>query len=56
MPLTPLEKQLRDALAWLLTHPGIADMTPDDKDPEDHALERVARNALAAAREKESEK
>ena len=36
---------LRDALAGLLTHPGIADMDPRDKDPEDHALERAAREA-----------
>lgn len=37
---------LREALASLLRHPGIADMAPEDKDPEDHALERAARAAL----------
>ena len=36
---------LREALDGLLTHPGIADMDPRDKDPEDHVLERAAREA-----------
>ena len=39
-------ERLREALRGLLTHPGIADADPSDKDPEDHALERRARQAL----------
>ena len=38
--------ELRSALRGLLRHPGIADMDPEDKDPEDHALEGAARAAL----------
>ena len=38
--------RLRAALQGLLRHPGIADMDPEDKDPEDHALESAARAAL----------
>ena len=39
-------ERLRAALQGLLRHPGIADMDPEDKDPEDHAAERAARSAL----------
>jgi len=41
--------QLVAALRGLLTHPGIADMAPEDKDPEDLALERAAYDALSLA-------
>lgn len=41
--------ELLAALKGLLTHCGIADAAPEDKDGEDHALESAARVAIRRA-------
>ena len=43
------DADLLKALKMLLTHSGIADAAPEDKDGVDHELESMARKAIAVA-------